>query len=526
MTKRSRGWLALALLFVALRALPNISYPMHRDQATYCVVAQDLLHGAKLYRDVWDNKPPGIFWIYELIVKLFGPVMWSVGVVDVLWLLVISWCVFRFAEHYLGLGSAVGAVLVNAHLHCRAAGYVNAAQTESFLILFIFLAYFLVWRQGRWTLARHFAAGLVFGGAFWLKYNAVAFLPLLLLVPYLDLNGLDSAPLRPRLRVPWRAWLERSITLVAGWSTVSVAVLAYFWQAGLWSVLWESHFAVLPGYGASPVGRESYLTLAVLRTTYHLGLFTFVAPWVAVWVAWRTRELARFTPVFVGAGTAYASAAMGVHFHPPAFEACYPFYAMVWGYLAVKMCEARRTLDRGFAARGERLARVGLVVAAGAAVLGLLAAEVIILVENYRDLARWSQSHEEFYAHYPSPFPLEDLEGQMQVIRLVKADGASQDGPQGELYVWGYYDLIYYATGLRPPTRFISFFPLKYTFWGRPEWRQELMRDLEKSPPAYFVVSRREDLGIFPQLESFVSRSYKPYAVFAQFSVYRRRAGS
>jgi len=272
-TKRSRGWLALALLFVALRALPNISYPMHRDQATYCVVAQDLLHGAKLYRDVWDNKPPGIFWIYELIVKLFGPVMWSVGVVDVLWLLVISWCVFRFAAHYLGLGSAVGAVLVNAHLHCRAAGYVNAAQTESFLILFIFLAYFLVWRQGRWTLARHFAAGLVFGGAFWLKYNAVAFLPLLLLLPYLDLNGLDSAPLRPRLRVPWRAWLERSITLVAGWSTVSVAVLAYFWQAGLWSVLWESHFAVLPGYGASPVGRESYLTLAVLRTTYHLGLF-------------------------------------------------------------------------------------------------------------------------------------------------------------------------------------------------------------------------------------------------------------
>src|SRR5437764_2898854 len=127
------------MLFVALRALPNISYPMHRDQATYCVVAQDLLRGAKLYRDVWDNKPPGVFWIYEVIVKLFGPVMWSVSVVDVLWLLAISYCIFRLAERYLGRPPAAIAVLVNAGWHCRA-GYRNAGQGDTFLILFVLVA--------------------------------------------------------------------------------------------------------------------------------------------------------------------------------------------------------------------------------------------------------------------------------------------------------------------------------------------------------------------------------------------------
>src|SRR5712692_5269157 len=86
---RSRLWLILSLLLAALRALPNLSYPIGRDQATYCVVARGLLHGAKLYRDLWDMKPPGIFWIYVPIVKLFGPVMWSVGLMDILWLLVI-----------------------------------------------------------------------------------------------------------------------------------------------------------------------------------------------------------------------------------------------------------------------------------------------------------------------------------------------------------------------------------------------------------------------------------------------------
>ena len=89
---RSRAWLFATLGLVFLRALPNVRYPLGRDQATYCVVAQGLLRGQLLYRDLWDNKPPAIFYVYAPIVKVFGPVMWSVGVIDILWLLVISSC--------------------------------------------------------------------------------------------------------------------------------------------------------------------------------------------------------------------------------------------------------------------------------------------------------------------------------------------------------------------------------------------------------------------------------------------------
>src|SRR5437773_10929315 len=81
-TRCSRRGLAVALAFVVLRALPNLTYPMGNDQATYGLIGDALLHGQKLYRDVWDMKPPGIFWTYAVMVKLFGTVMWSVGVVD------------------------------------------------------------------------------------------------------------------------------------------------------------------------------------------------------------------------------------------------------------------------------------------------------------------------------------------------------------------------------------------------------------------------------------------------------------
>ena len=65
---RSRMWLGLALLFVFLRTFPAFSYPIARDQATFCFIGQRLLEGKHLYLDLWDNKPPGIFYIYALIV--------------------------------------------------------------------------------------------------------------------------------------------------------------------------------------------------------------------------------------------------------------------------------------------------------------------------------------------------------------------------------------------------------------------------------------------------------------------------
>ncbi len=99
--------------------------------------------------------------------------MWMVGLVDILWLLTISCCIFRFAERYLGTAAAVIAVVVNANWHCRA-GYINAGQPETFLMLFVYADYFLVAQGARWPSLRLYVAGLLFGAAFWLKYNALA----------------------------------------------------------------------------------------------------------------------------------------------------------------------------------------------------------------------------------------------------------------------------------------------------------------------------------------------------------------
>jgi 4-amino-4-deoxy-L-arabinose transferase-like glycosyltransferase len=195
---QARAWLSAAMLFVLVRALPILSYPPGRDQSTYLLIGQSLLEGKQLYRDLWDNKPPGIFCVYAGISKLFGTAVWGVALVDVVWLLVISYCIFRFTARFLGPGAAAVAVAVHASWHATVSySYIHIAQPETFQLLCIFAGFFLMQHRGRrWQKARCFTAGLLLGYAFWLKYNAVAFFPFLLFLPYLDTSSLDREPRR------------------------------------------------------------------------------------------------------------------------------------------------------------------------------------------------------------------------------------------------------------------------------------------------------------------------------------------
>ena len=95
-------WLAATLGAVLARSLPNLRFPIGRDQATCCVIAQQMTEGLSLYRELWDNRPPGIFLLYAPFVKLFGPVMWVAALADIFVVLALSCLLFRFAYRHVG----------------------------------------------------------------------------------------------------------------------------------------------------------------------------------------------------------------------------------------------------------------------------------------------------------------------------------------------------------------------------------------------------------------------------------------
>src|SRR5438445_276947 len=60
------AWLGLvpAVVALVLLRLPSLVEPSwYPDEGTYADIGRAIAHGAVLYRDVWDNKPPAMYWL-------------------------------------------------------------------------------------------------------------------------------------------------------------------------------------------------------------------------------------------------------------------------------------------------------------------------------------------------------------------------------------------------------------------------------------------------------------------------------
>jgi 4-amino-4-deoxy-L-arabinose transferase-like glycosyltransferase len=82
---RGRAPLVAAALTVLLR-LPGLLEPHHYgDEGIFAAVARQLLRGDVLYAQVWDDKPPLVFWLYASVLALFGPSMLALRLLAMLW---------------------------------------------------------------------------------------------------------------------------------------------------------------------------------------------------------------------------------------------------------------------------------------------------------------------------------------------------------------------------------------------------------------------------------------------------------
>ncbi len=527
----SRALVVIAILFVLMRALPILSFPLGRDQGTYLTIGQGLLEGKQLYRDLWDNKPPGIFIVYAGIAKLFGRVMWSAAAVDILLLLVISYLLFCFTEPSLGRAGAAVAVVVHASMHGEMK-YFWIAQPETFQLACVLAGYLLMARRGSGWRASSVLAGLLLGGACWLKYNAVAFLPFLLLLPYLDTSQLDRKAPRLALSISWRNWFQRAAYLLGALAAVVVLVLAWIFVKGAWPAMREMQFEVLPRYAAMGIERNRHYLLSVFtRTNYDLGVWNLWAALAGLIVARLRRDLRRFAPVFLAAVISYAAVAIQIRFHDYYFQTCYPFFAALWAYLAVNVFEGSRALARVFKQRGWRLAAGLLWVVFAQAVFWPLPEEFAQLTNRYEELREWQVDPAGFYSNYPRQLPFELLRGQFEVIHYLKQHAAPSDG----VFVWGSNCLIYFLSGHQPPTRFVSNLGI-ISLWAKPSWREELVRDLQSTQPRFIVVTRGDALptityvkadsekylDLYPDLRVLIAQNYGEVSDFGSFVIYER----
>ena len=103
--------LMLLSIFIFIPINPSINYWLDTDGSVYLHIGQLILDGKAPYVDAWEDKPPGLYFLYALAI-LFGDGRWGIWFLGMMGLFISSLLGFKLLLKYFGLFPAVCATLM------------------------------------------------------------------------------------------------------------------------------------------------------------------------------------------------------------------------------------------------------------------------------------------------------------------------------------------------------------------------------------------------------------------------------
>jgi hypothetical protein len=482
------GTSLIALLLLV--RVPSVVEPAAADQSLYTYVGQQVLAGGVPYRDAWDQKPPGIHFVYAGLWRVW-PHESVVALADLVAAGLIAWLLVVLGRRTFGSGVGYCAaclfLLFGNPAFTRLGGVFVRSQCETFIALAVTAALVLATKPARGRL-RLLGAGVCLAAAFWLKYNAAVYaLPLLLAVACSPARQ----PRRGRQLLGDVAWVG------AGFTAAALVVLAYFAAHG---ALGDLKLATID-YNVR-YARETYGGLAsvltypfrLVTTRVHVDALWFLAGVGAVLLSLRLRD----RPVqiaFVWLAAAIVSiAANGSRGLPQYFVQANPALALVAGAGLLGLRGRTRALQ---IAAGTLLA-VGLVWKVGDEPKAALRfAGVPGLIDNVRfDVAyiRGRIDRPAYLTRFGGDRP-QDKFWALAVEQLA-ARVRETTAPTDSIYVFGFSPGVYVKSGRVSASRFLWSRPVILEFAARhPGYGSAgLVQELQRRAPA-LVALQRQDWG-------------------------------
>lgn len=227
---RWRRWRSLTVpltLLLVLR-LPSLFEPhWYTDEAGYATVAWQMMHGKVLFLTTWNNKPPLLFWIYQLGLLISGPNEFGIHLLSTLTeaaALVGTWVL---ARGYLGPRRVWIAMLLAAFFLATPVFNGDLALPENLLIGFTVWGMVAVVSAMRAPGARRATltaavAGVLFAAAMLVQQSALADLAAALLV---------------LLLVSRRGWYQAAAAAISAVVVVVAVMTPFVLAAGMHNVL-------------------------------------------------------------------------------------------------------------------------------------------------------------------------------------------------------------------------------------------------------------------------------------------------
>lgn len=516
-----RDWLTLAgLVALALAiALPVLTYPPGRDQGEFATIARGLLDGKAPYVDLWNPKPPAVFYVYALFIGAFGRTPEALRLVDFVVAPVVMAALYWLGLRLGNRRSAFFAALVFAVFYFTET-FWTLSQNDGIALAPMALAVVCVVKaadhpgSGRGALWA-FGAGALSAAALWFKYPFALF-GAALAVAY-------PLILPPQARTP-QAVGWAALAFMAGGALVVGAGVGYLASIGALAALIESA-RVTSQYTAltfNPADLSQLMGTALGFRWRHWGLLWLLA---ALWFVtgrvgpargrgWRLALLWLLAALLI-----MLVQAKGYDYHwlpmlpPLALLAADALDRLIW--LAAQ---------RGLAQRSE-------IPAAALAALILLALPATALWRPAWPYLTGAEDQLTYYSRFQAGADFNAGES-LAVVNLLR----ERVVPGDSLYIWGFRPEVYYLSGLNPATRFIFQFPLVGA-WYPAEWRDDNAEVLWAALPPYTLVLQAdympwvtgwdEDshtlLQEYNELNDWLIFNYAREAQIGNFLIWRRQ---
>lgn len=471
------------------------------DSGTHLYIGQRIWEGGIVYVDVFDNKPPLIYWLNAFAVGIAG--RWGVWTISFIAVASAAWLSARLLTR--AFGAAIALVVTTMWLLAYFQLINDGDMTEEFTLPLQFACLYLAWlsettHQGKYGW-RGFWIGVFVGFIFFLKANA--FGVGIAIGLYILLHALAKRD--------GRGALKNFAPMVGGGILVAALVLAVlFWQGALtgffdvilhYNFIYAQFFPLWEGSRDALIAGFNYLALSGLGI---FGLVGFGLGVVLLLVA-RAKLPSAWVPLFGICALALPLEILLVTTTRRNFDHYFVvlFYVLaVWtGFLLWLARHALFTL----AAPGTPRLRDQLT-------LGFLCAfGVLFLPILYHDyvFARGLRALE------PPP-----------VIEYIRAHTT----PQDTVLMLGFEPRVLYFAERRAPTRFLHTIPLQFPEYATAAVVENYFAEILEKRPALIVDTRGYGLNNFtlsdsPKIQRQINRLRKEYrsiGAIGEWTVYER----
>ena len=519
-------WSLVALL--VLRAL-FLAYPVHgafpgRDSAVFLYTGWRVTQGEVPYRDVWDHKPPLIYYIDALGLLVGGRSGWGVWLIEGVSLLGAAGLGYALMRRMYG--PLIAAVTSVAWVAKLPALLYDGNLTEEYALPLQWLALWLLYhaeKRGRYKW-EGYAIGVTGALAFLLRQNLAGV--------WMAIGAFLA--LRAVWRRSWRGLAPLAAAIAAA-SGVLAVVGGYFASHGALAALWDAAFKANLAYGRPSPGGLGDGVMAGLLLLAGVALPAAVG-WLGALLQVRGGLWHADAGTVLLAVCALAApleavlASLSGRLYPHYYIAWLPVCAMLTGH-ALQMLQGRLVASWKGALRPRdagQLARRLLYSSAAAVVLPFAVAGQITPVPPGSPWVRGG----------PSPYD--------DVTRYIEQTTSEGD----RVLVWGAETAINFVAGRRSPTRFVYQYALfAMPGYGSGPMVEEFLAGIEANRPELIIDTsptnravppldaaareewgRREQAPLLPEMQqvfSYVSAHYRRVEMDNRLGwVAYRRAGS